>query len=138
MATKKKKDLNEIIMNVAKAGAGGIGAEILTDAIVKASPQMIQDNPKLAEIIPIAAGAAGLFFMPDNKLDPVFYGMIGAGASGFADDLMSGMQGFQRVQYMNGQVADEMNAGVAMIDKMQGIAFEDVEVVDEETDGGMN
>lgn len=128
---KKKKDFNVLIMNVAKAAGGGIGAEILTDSIVKMSPEIIQNNPQMAEIIPIAAGTALLHFAGE-EMAPVAYGMIGAGASGFADDLMSGMQGFQRVNYMNGAVADEMNAGIAMVEKMQGIAFEGVESIDNE------
>ncbi len=124
MARKSKKDFNKIIMNVAMAAGGGIGGEILSDTIVQNSPELIEKNPKVTEIIPIAAGAAGLYFMPDGKLDPLFYGMIGSGAAGFADDIMGGMQGFQRVQYLNGQISEEMNAGIKMIEKMQGIAFE--------------
>lgn len=130
MAKAKKKDFNKLIMNVAKSAGGGIGAEILTDAIVKASPEIIQKNPQMAEIIPIAAGTALLYFMGDD-MAPVGYGMIGAGASGFADDLMGGLQGFQRVNYMNGAIADEMNAGIAMIEKMQGIAFPVMDNVDD-------
>lgn len=127
----KKKDFNALIMNVGKAAAGGIGAELIADYIAKNSPQIIEDNPKMTEIIPIAAGSALLYFMGD-EMAPIGYGMIGAGASGFADDLMSGMQGFNRVQYMNGQVADEMSAGVRFIENMQGISFGNVSEEDTE------
>jgi len=126
MAKKSKKDQNKMIMDIAYAAGGGIGGELLTDAIVNASPELIQKNPKIAEIIPIAGGTALLFFGPPN-LAPVAHGMIGAGAAGFADDIMGGMQGFSRVNYMNGAKAEEMNRGIAMIEKMQGIVFEGVE-----------
>jgi len=109
-------------MNVAKAAGGGIGAEILADAVVKNSPELIEKNPKITEIIPIAAGTALLYFMGDD-MAPVGYGMIGAGAAGFADDIMGSMDGFQRVQYMNGHQSEQMNKGIAMIEKMQGVAF---------------
>ncbi len=124
MAKKKsKKDFNKLIMNVAKAAGGGIGAEILADTIVQNSPELIEKNPKITEIIPIAGGTALLYFMGE-EMAPVGYGMIGAGAAGFADDIMGKMQGFQRVQYLNGQISQEMNAGIRMIEEMQGLVFE--------------
>jgi hypothetical protein len=121
----KKKDLNQLLMSVAKAAGGGIGAELLADAIAKNAPEIIEQNPKMTEIIPIAAGSALLYFM-DEKMAPVAYGMIGAGAAGFADDIVKASQGFQRVQYMNGATADEMAQGIVMVEKMQGIIFEQV------------
>ena len=124
MAKVKKADMNRVLMNGAKAAAGGIAAELLADFIAQNSPEMIEKNPKLTEFIPIAAGMAGLLLMNKPELEPVFYGMIGAGASGFADDIMSGMQGFQRVNYMNGLDADELGKGIAFIEKMQGIGFD--------------
>ncbi len=141
MATKKKKDFNKIIMNVAKAAGGGIAGEIISDMIVQNSPELIEKNPKITEIIPIAAGSAILYFLPDEWA-PSGYGMIGAGAAGFADDITKNIQGFQRVQYMQGHISKEMNAGIKMIEGMQNIAFpagsREYEDAEYEDAGGMS
>lgn len=123
---KKKIDFNKLIMNVGKAAGGGILAEIGTDYIIQQSPELLQNNPKIGEILPIGAGAAGLYFLPEDW-HPAMYGMIGAGSSGFADDIITGMQGFNRVQYMNGNLSDQMSQGIAFIEEMQGVAFEEVQ-----------
>ena len=138
---KKKKDFNKLIMNIAKAAGGGIGGEIMSDLVIQNSPDLIEKNPKITEIIPIAGGSAILYLLGDEWA-PAGYGMIGAGAAGFADDITKGMQGFQRVQYMNGHVSDQMNAGIKMIEDMQGIAFpagsQDYEDAEYEDAGGMS
>ena len=132
---KKKVDFNKIIMNSAKAAGGGIVAAIATDKIIEGNPEMLEKNKYIAEILPMGLGVATLYFAPE-EWHAAAYGMIGAGAAGFSDDIMDKMEGFQRVNYMNGHIADEMNAGLEYIDKMEGLAFEDVEVVtdDEEMD----
>jgi hypothetical protein len=130
----KKQDFNKLLMNIGMAAGGGIGAELLTDFIAQQSPEIIQKNPKMTEIIPIAAGSALLYFMGE-KTAPLAYGMIGSGASGFADDIMKSAQGFQRVQYMNGAQADEMAQGIVMIERMQGIGFESVATSEDDSNG---
>ncbi len=119
---KKKRNMNALMMDVAKAAGGGIIAEIGTDWIASNSPEIIEKNPQMTEIIPIAAGV-GLLYMAGDEWAPAAYGMIGSGASGFADDIMGGMQGFSRVRMQGQAKHDEMNAGLKMIEEMQGIAF---------------
>ncbi len=130
---KEKQDLKTFAFNVGKAAAGGILAEVAADYIAKNSPDLIANNPKMTEIIPIGAGAAAVYFLP-KEWHPLGYGMIGAGASGFADDIVGAMQGFSRVTYMNGAESDQLKRGMEIIDKMQGVAFEDVEILEEDSD----
>lgn len=129
----KKQDLTKFAMNVGMAGAGGILAEIASDYIAKNSPDLIANNPKMTEIIPIAGGAGIVYFLGE-KFAPLGYGMIGSGSAGFADDIMGAMQGFSRVNYMNGAKADELRRGLEIIDKMQGVGFEDAEIISETED----
>lgn len=89
----KNKDL---LMNAGMAFGGGILSEVLSDLVAQNAPDMIQKNPKLTEIIPAGAGVAMLYFMP-GKFDPLAYGMIGASGAGLSDDIIGGMQGFNRL-----------------------------------------
>lgn len=123
-----KKDMTKFLFNVGKASAGGILAELASDYIAKNSPDMVANNPKITEIIPIAGGAAIVYFMGEEWA-PAGYGMIGAGSAGFADDIVGAMQGFSRVNYMNGAQADNYRRGIEIIEKMQGVGFEDAEIV---------
>lgn len=128
-----KKDMNKFLFNVGKASAGGILAELASDYIAKNSPDLVANNPKITELIPIAGGAAIVYFMGEEWA-PAGYGMIGAGSAGFADDIVGAMQGFSRVNYMNGAKADEYRRGIEIIEKMQGAGFEDAEIISESED----
>lgn len=133
-----KKDMTKFLFNVGKASAGGILAELASDYIAKNSPDLVANNPKVTELIPIAGGAAIVYFMGDEWA-PAGYGMIGAGSAGFADDIVGAMQGFSRVNYMNGAKADEYRRGIEIIEKMQGVGFDDAEIISEseEDESGM-
>jgi len=125
--------MNKFLFNVGKASAGGILAELASDYIAKNSPDLVANNPKITELIPIAGGAAIVYFMGEEWA-PAGYGMIGAGSAGFADDIVGAMQGFSRVNYMNGAKADEYRRGIEIIEKMQGAGFEDAEIISESED----
>ena len=123
---KKKQDFQGALMEGAKAAAGGVAGELLADFVSKQLPDTMSEEwrERMPEIIPIAGGLAGLMFIPDERWKPAFYGMIGAGASGFADDLMGAMQGFQRVRHINGHEADKLDKGIEFLDGLQVTAFE--------------
>lgn len=125
-----KKDMTKFLFNVGKASAGGILAELASDYIAKNSPDLVANNPKVTELIPIAGGAAIVYFMGEEWA-PAGYGMIGAGSAGFADDIVGAMQGFSRVNYMNGAKADEYRRGIEIIEKMQGVGFDEAEIISE-------
>lgn len=133
-----KKDMTKFLFNVGKASAGGILAELASDYIAKNSPDLVANNPKITELIPIAGGAGIVYFLGEEWA-PAGYGMIGAGSAGFADDIVGAMQGFSRVNYMNGAKADEYRRGIEIIEKMQGVGFDDAEIISEseEDESGM-
>jgi hypothetical protein len=120
---KKKSNLNELLMNSAKAFGGGIGAEIVSDFLAgENAPQFVQDNPKITELAPAALGVAGLFFeLGGKEMAPLYYGMIGAAGAGMADDLGI-MSGFNRLN-MNGTDAEEYEAGREYMEDLANEAF---------------
>jgi hypothetical protein len=93
---KGKANTNQVLMNAGMAFGGGVLAEVVSDLVAQNAPDLIQSNPKLTEIIPGGLGVGLLFFMP-GKFDPLAYGMIGASGAGLSDDIIGGMQGFNRM-----------------------------------------
>jgi len=123
-STNTKDRMNKVIMNAAMAFGGGVGAEIVGDLAAKYTADFVAENPKLAEGIPAAVGLAGLYFMNDEKYDPIWYGMIGASGAGLGDDIIQ-MSGFGRTKgRMNGTDADELQKGIEYIEKLQKVGFE--------------
>lgn len=106
MAKKKQEfDLEGVLM----AAGGGSAANVIMN-ISENNIQFIKDNPMLAPIIPSAAGALGVFFMP-AKYKPLFYGMIGA-AGGELTESTGVFNGISRIN-LTGKSEDnvELNGG---------------------------
>lgn len=119
---RRKANQQEVLKNAAFAFGGGIAAEVVSDLVAQQAPDMIQKNPKLTEIIPAGVGVGLLFFMP-GKMDALAYGMIGASGAGLSDDIIGGMNGFNRLT-MQGTDADEYAAGREYMEGLMNEAFD--------------
>lgn len=126
MAKKKsnsKERGQEVMMGALMAAGGGVASEVVADIAAKYFGDFIAENPKLGEALPAAVGLAGLYFVEDTKYDPIFYGMIGASAAGFADDIIQ-LSGFGRSKgRMNGTEADEYQKGIEYVERLQNEGF---------------
>ena len=121
----RKKADQEKLFNIGKAFGGGIVSEVVSDLIAQQAPEIIQKNPKLTELIPAGIGGALVYFSPmDGKLDAVGYGMLGAAGAGLSDDIIGGMNGFNRLT-MNGNDADEYAEGRDYMENLMQEGFED-------------
>ncbi len=114
----KNKD---ILMNAGMAFGGGVLAEVISDLVAQNAPDMIQNNPKLTEIIPGGVGVGLLYFMP-GKFDPLAYGMIGASGAGLSDDIIGGMQGFNRMTLQGD--ADNYRRGREYVEELINEGFQ--------------
>ena len=90
------------------AAGGGVAAEAVM-TMAESKIKFFQDKPNLVPVLPMALGAAGMYFMKDDKMKPLFYGMTAVGAANLAGGLMSkigggsdNMDGFNRINYLNG------------------------------------
>ena len=90
-----KKDFN--ITGVLMALGGGFGANTVMN-LAENNIQKIADNPKLAPLGVAALSTAAIYFTKDDKMDPLFYGMLGA-AGGDLGDQLGIMEGFNRVNF---------------------------------------
>lgn len=98
----KKFDINKI----GGAAVGGVVGVMAQNQLSKMA--MFQDKPKVPSLIVTAAGAGMVYFFDKQPLlQSAGMGMISVGSATLAGNIMASMNGFSRVNALNGDFGDE-------------------------------
>ena len=107
MATAKNKKFD--IMKIAGAAGGGVAGVMVQNKLMQM--ETFANKPKLPGLIVTGAGAGLMYFMPQNELmQGIGAGMVATGSASLAAEMLPAMNGFSRVNALNGNMTDqEMN-----------------------------